>query len=71
MQVRLKIEGMHCGGCARAVQRALSGVDQVQSAVVDHDAGEAVVTAGPAVDRAALIAAVGEAGYSAIEATDR
>ena len=65
MQVRLKIEGMHCAGCARAVQNALTAVDQVESAVVDLAAGAAVVTAGGKVDQSALIAALDDAGYEA------
>ena len=71
MQVRLKIEGMHCAGCARAVQSVLSGVDQVESATVDLAAGEALVLATDEVDRAALIAAIDDAGYGASVATGR
>jgi Cu+-exporting ATPase len=71
MQVRLKIEGMHCAGCARAVQSVLSSVDHVESAVIDLAASEALVVATDAVDLAALIAAIDEAGYGASLATGR
>lgn len=70
MLVRLKVEGMHCSGCVRAVQRVLSGVDGVEAAVVDLDAGDAQVTARDDVDPAALVAAVDDAGYEARLASD-
>lgn len=72
MQVRLKIEGMHCAGCVRAVQNVLSRVDAVEAVDVRLDTGEALVTAGSDVDTAALITAVDDAGYTAkVAAADR
>ncbi|WP_274627927.1 heavy-metal-associated domain-containing protein [Arvimicrobium flavum] len=65
MLVQLKVEGMHCGGCARAVERALSGVEHVQSVDVKVDDGEALVRAGDGVDPSALVAAIKGAGYPA------
>ncbi len=65
MLVQLKIEGMHCGGCARAVQRALSEVEHVDSVDVKVDVGEALVRGADGVDPSALVAAVNGAGYTA------
>ncbi len=46
-QVKLRIEGMTCEGCARHVQKALSGVTGVESAEVgDWKDGTASVVAG-------------------------
>jgi copper chaperone len=39
----LRIEGMSCGHCVKAVTEALEGVDGVERATVDLQAGRAVV----------------------------
>jgi Cu+-exporting ATPase len=62
----LKIGGMSCQNCARHVREALQEVPGVEYAEVDLDAGQARVKgggAGPEV--AALVEAVGRAGYTA------
>ncbi len=65
--VNLRIEGMTCEGCARHVQKALSGVTGVESAEVgDWKDGTAAVIAGPNVSEKELASAVERAGYRAI-----
>lgn len=59
----LKISGMTCGHCQRAVTNALEAVDGVNNATVDLESGVAKVE-GPA-DVQALVAAVEEEGYQA------
>lgn len=59
----LKITGMTCGHCVKAVEKALSAVDGVQSVKVSLEEGKAEVEGG--ADTQALIAAVQEEGYSA------
>lgn len=63
MAVHLKITGMTCGHCVRAVTGALKGVKGVTAAEVDLKGGAAVVEG--AADPAALVAAVAEEGYQA------
>ncbi|MDE0083243.1 MAG: heavy metal translocating P-type ATPase [Gammaproteobacteria bacterium] len=65
-EVRLAVEGMHCGACVSAVERALAGVPGVVGASVSLAAGSARVSmlAG-SLPAAALTAAVAEAGYGA------
>ncbi len=63
----LRIEGMHCAGCAGAVERALLGVDGVQRANVDLVGERALVEAPPSVATDALVAAIVAAGYRAAE----
>jgi len=65
MAIQLKIEGMHCGGCASAVRRVLESVPSVSSVSVDLESGRAVVEAAPGVESAALVSAVEDAGYDA------
>ena len=63
MAIHLKITGMTCGHCVRAVTGALKGVPGVKAAEVDLRAGAATVEGAP--DPAALLAAVAEEGYKA------
>jgi copper chaperone len=62
--IKLKINGMSCDHCVRAVSKALGevrGVDRVVE--VSLDRGEAVLEG--EVDPSVLIAAVEEEGYKA------
>lgn len=59
----MKIEGMSCGHCQKAVEKALSGVAGVTAAKVDLEAATAQVECGPEVTDEALTAAVVDAGY--------
>ncbi len=59
----LKIEGMTCGHCRKAVQEALEGVPGTSNVQVDLEAGRAQV--GGTADAATLIAAVEAEGYRA------
>jgi len=64
--VSLSIPNMKCAGCVSAVQRALSGVPGVQSAVVDLPQKRAVVEYDPgATSPGALADVVRRAGYEA------
>ncbi|QQD73011.1 CopZ family metallochaperone [Acidithiobacillus ferrivorans] len=61
--INLKITGMTCEHCVRAVTKALEGVPGVEKADVTLTPGEAVVHG--QASTAALIAAVKEEGYEA------
>lgn len=60
---RLKITGMTCAHCVRAVTKALEGVPGVEKADVTLELGEAVVHG--KADTTALIIVVEEEGYKA------
>lgn len=64
----LKIEGMSCGHCVRAVTEALEAVDGVRAAKVDLEAGRAFVEYDEAkTGPEALVGAVMDEGYTAEE----
>ncbi len=64
--VRLRIEGMTCGGCVARVERALQSVAGVAAARVNLTTGLATIEpAATRPDRQALIEAVRDAGYDA------
>lgn len=66
MEYVMKVEGMMCPKCEARTKKALEAVAGVESAVVSHTAGTAVVT-GAALDPAALKAAVEGAGYHVVD----
>ena len=61
--MRLKIDGMTCDHCQRAVKKALESVEGVADATVELESGLAMING--AADVKALIAAVEEEGYQA------
>ena len=65
MEKTLKVEGMMCQHCVAHVKRALEGVEGVEEAVVDLDAGTAKALLSADVPGQELVAAVEEAGYEA------
>jgi len=65
--VLLKIQGMHCGGCASTVKALLEREPGVKSAEVTFETGEARVLYDPAkVDERRLIGTVEQPGYQAV-----
>jgi len=64
----LKVAGMSCGHCVKAVQQAIAGVDGATPEQVSI--GSATVTFDPArTNIGALLDAVADAGYEAHEST--
>jgi copper chaperone len=64
MMTKLKIDGMSCEHCVRAVSGALEGVPGVDAVVeVSLERGEARVEG--SADTASLIAAIEQEGYNA------
>ncbi len=62
--VKLRVTGMSCEHCVRAVEKALTAVPGVESVVeVSLERGEAIVEGQPEV--AALVSAIAEEGYTA------
>ena len=61
----IKIEGMSCGHCKAAVEKALKAVAGVETAVVDLEKKQAVVTGNAAME--AMREAVEDAGYEVFE----
>ena len=67
MNKKLIIEGMSCGHCKAAVEKALKGIDGVENAVVDLNSKTAEVTLNKNIDNDILSKAVTDAGYDVVE----
>jgi len=64
----LSITGMTCGGCVNSVQRVLTALPGVQSAIVTLAPGQARIVFDPTLtDRSAMIRAVVDAGFGVTE----
>lgn len=64
METTIRIEGMHCGGCADRIRRVLEREPGVREAEVSHPEGRARVKHEPEkVDAARLTRLVEEAGF--------
>ena len=71
MQTELKITGMTCEHCVKAVTTelsALEGVSQVQISLVPEGISTAVVTSAADLSPVAVAAAIDEAGYELVTA---
>lgn len=44
MKKKMKVEGMHCGGCEGRVKRMLEALEQVERAEASHQNGTVEVT---------------------------
>jgi len=65
MRQELKIEGMHCASCTQAVERALLGVEGVQSAAVHLLTEQATIEHDERASTEQLVEAAAAAGYQA------
>lgn len=63
MEKTMKIEGMMCEHCEARVKKVLEAFEQVDEAVVSHEAGTAVLKLHAEVDDAALTKAVEDQDY--------
>jgi copper chaperone len=62
------VSGMSCEHCVAAVRAELGKVEGVTGVEVDLDRGRVTVTSDRPLDRAAVAAAVDEAGYELVDA---
>ena len=58
------VTGMTCGHCVASVTEELLEVDGIETVDVDLSTGAVTVTSAGPVERAAVAAAVDEAGYA-------
>ncbi|MFJ4045752.1 heavy-metal-associated domain-containing protein [Microbacterium sp. NPDC089987] len=61
-----QVTGMTCGHCEMSVREEVSEIDGVQNIQVSAQTGKLVVDSTDEIDDAAVLAAVEEAGYTAV-----
>jgi copper chaperone CopZ len=60
------VTGMTCAHCEMSVKEEVSELEGIQDVAVSASTGRLVITSDAALDDAAVLAAVDEAGYSAV-----
>lgn len=63
---RFQVTGMSCAHCESAVRAEVGRIEGVEAVEVSARTGELAVTSVAALDAAAIVAAVDEAGYDAV-----
>ncbi len=64
-----QVSGMTCGHCEKSIREEVEQIAGVTEISVSSATGHlTVTTSGPSVDNAAVLAAVDEAGYTAVPA---
>lgn len=63
-----KVTGMTCGHCEMSVREEVASVPGVEDVQVSAQTGKLVITAPDDIDDEKVLAAVEEAGYSAVRA---
>jgi copper chaperone len=66
--IEYTVTGMTCAHCERAVSEEVGRVEGVAGIDVSASSGTLVITSARPVDDAQVVAAVEEAGYSAVRA---
>jgi copper chaperone CopZ len=61
-----QVTGMTCGHCEASVREEVAQLDGVDDIQVSAQTGRLVVTSSHPLDDAEVLAAVGEAGYTAV-----
>jgi copper chaperone len=64
-KIDIKVEGMACGHCKMAVEKALQNITSVSKAEVDLEKGEVHVEYEPDINIEDLKKAIRDAGYEA------
>ena len=67
MEKTMKIQGMMCKHCEARVKKTLEAIEGVESALVSHESGTAVVTLSAPVEDAVLKNAVEAQDYPVTE----
>lgn len=64
---KIKINGMNCNHCKMAVEKALNGIDGVESAEVSLENKEAIVTLSKEINNETFKSVIEEAGFEFVE----
>lgn len=63
-----QVTGMTCGHCEMSIREEVAEIAGVEDIQVSAQTGKLVVTSSDSVEDAQILAAVAEAGYSAVRA---
>ncbi|WP_282856887.1 heavy-metal-associated domain-containing protein [Pseudoclavibacter helvolus] len=64
--IEYKVTGMTCGHCESSIREEVTEVSGVENIVVSAQTGQLIVSGATDLDDAKVLAAVEEAGYTAV-----
>lgn len=62
-ELLLNVEGMHCGGCEKRIQNAVSDIEGVESVTASFEAGTVKVTLNKDIDEKVISEAIEDIGF--------
>ena len=66
-EIILNVQGMHCEGCERRVNNALSEIDGVDEVIADHNKGTVTIKTNSKVDIDEIKEKIDDLGYEVKE----
>ncbi len=66
-ELLLNVEGMHCGGCEKRIQNAVSDIDGVESVEAHFEAGTVKVVLNKDVDMKVIAETIEDIGFEVKE----
>lgn len=66
-ELRIKINGMVCGGCENRVKTALSEIDGIESVDADHNTGMVIIKSENDLNVAQIKERITDLGFEIIE----
>ena len=63
-EIKLKVEGMMCGGCENRIQNALKTIEGVEKVVASHTEGTVEVTVREDIEENTIKEKIEDIGYS-------
>ncbi len=64
--INMKVEGMHCGGCAARLTRMMEALPEVESCKANHEDKSVVLTLKEDMDREAISAALAKGDFTVL-----
>lgn len=62
-EIKIKVEGMVCGGCEKRVQNALSTIEGVKSVTASHEDGVVIINADEKIDENVIKEKIEDIGF--------
>lgn len=66
-EIKIKVNGMMCGGCEKRVENVLSSIDGIKSVKADHSTGNVSIEAEGNIDRELVKEKIEDLDFEVIE----
>ena len=66
-EIKMKVNGMVCGGCENRVKSALSMLDGVESVEANHETGIVTVMSNKEIERSVIEEKINDLGFEMVK----